>query len=113
VSKPIIGLTMGDAAGIGPELTVRVFEDRDLLEEARKGSYDGVLVMYHDQGNIAVKLLNFGSGVTVVYGLPIIRTSVAHGTAFDIAGNGVALPETLIEVVRTAANLARIRKKIE
>jgi len=49
-----------------------------------KGEFEAILAMYHDQGNIAAKLMDFGAGVTVVAGLPIIRTSVAHGTAFDI-----------------------------
>jgi 4-hydroxythreonine-4-phosphate dehydrogenase len=73
----------------------------------RKGDFDAILVMYHDQGNIAAKLLGFGSGVTVVTGLPIIRTSVAHGTAFDIAGTGTASPETLIAAIRTAGEIAK------
>jgi 4-hydroxythreonine-4-phosphate dehydrogenase len=62
--------------------------------------------MYHDQGNIAAKLMDFGAGVTSVSGLPFIRTSVAHGTAFDIAGKGIASPDTLIQAVRLAATLA-------
>jgi len=77
-----------------------------LFIKAKEGNYSGVLVMYHDQGNIAAKLLNFGSGVTYVSGLPIIRTSVAHGTAFDIAGKGIASPDTLIESVKLASKLA-------
>jgi 4-hydroxythreonine-4-phosphate dehydrogenase len=72
---------------------------------AKKGAYGAVLAMYHDQGNIAAKLLNFGAGVTYVIGLPFIRTSVAHGTAFDIAGKGLAAPDTLYQAVLTATEL--------
>ena len=57
---------------------------------ATKGAYDIVVAQYHDQGHIPMKLLAFDSGVNVSYGLPIIRTSVDHGTAFDIAGKGIA-----------------------
>src|SRR3712207_4818067 len=57
---------------------------------ATKGTYDVVVAQYHDQGHIPMKLLAFDSGVNVSYGLPIIRTSVDHGTAFDIAGKGIA-----------------------
>ncbi|MDK1032420.1 MAG: 4-hydroxythreonine-4-phosphate dehydrogenase PdxA, partial [Planctomycetia bacterium] len=78
----------------------------------RKGEFDAILVMYHDQGNIAAKLLGFGSGVTVVTGLPIIRTSVAHGTAFDIAGTGTASPENLIAAIRTAGEIAAQKNSI-
>lgn len=77
-----------------------------LFVKAKEGIYGAVLVMYHDQGNIAAKLLNFGSGVTVVSGLPFIRTSVAHGTAYDIAGKGIASPNTLIEAIKLAVTLA-------
>ena len=79
---------------------------------ARKGEYDAVLVMYHDQGNIAAKLMDFGAGVTVAIGLPIIRTSVAHGTAFDIAGKGLADPATLILAIQTAGKIARAKGKV-
>jgi len=72
----------------------------------RRGDFDAILVMYHDQGNIAAKLMDFGAGVTVVAGLPIIRTSVAHGTAFDIAGKGIAAPDTYIAAIKTAGEIA-------
>ena len=79
---------------------------------AKKHIYSAILVMYHDQGNIAAKLLNFGSGVTFISGLPIIRTSVAHGTAFDIAGHGIALPNALINAVKLAISLVLKKKKL-
>ena len=72
----------------------------------RKGEFDAILAMYHDQGNIAAKLMGFGAGVTVVAGLPIIRTSVAHGTAFDIAGKGIAGADTFIAAIKTAGEIA-------
>jgi 4-hydroxythreonine-4-phosphate dehydrogenase len=77
--------------------------------QARRGQYDLVLAMYHDQGHIAVKTLGFERGVNVTAGLPIVRTSVDHGTAFDIAGTGRADPTSLIEAFTLAAMMARHR----
>ena len=62
--------------------------------KARDGQYDLVLAMYHDQANMAAKMLGFGEVVTLLAGLPIIRTSVGHGTAFDIAGRGLPMKRT-------------------
>ena len=73
---------------------------------ASKGEFDCVLACYHDQGLIPVKLLAFGHAVNVTIGLPIIRTSVDHGTAFDIAGKDVADPGSMIEAVLLAAKMA-------
>jgi 4-hydroxythreonine-4-phosphate dehydrogenase len=73
---------------------------------AMRGEFDAVIACYHDQGLIPVKMAAFGRAVNVTLGLPIIRTSVDHGTAFDIAGRGVADPSSLIEAVRLAARLA-------
>jgi 4-hydroxythreonine-4-phosphate dehydrogenase len=73
---------------------------------ATKGEFDVVIACYHDQGLIPVKLLAFGHSVNVTLGLPIIRTSVDHGTAFDIAGRDVADPTSLIEATLLAARLA-------
>jgi 4-hydroxythreonine-4-phosphate dehydrogenase len=78
-----------------------------LFVRARRGEFDVVIACYHDQGLIPVKLLAFGQAVNVTLGLPIIRTSVDHGTAFDIAGRGVADPESMIAAVLLAARLAR------
>jgi 4-hydroxythreonine-4-phosphate dehydrogenase len=78
-----------------------------LFLRARQGEFDGVVAMYHDQGHIALKLLGPWSLVNITVGLPLIRTSVAHGTAYDIAGKGVADPASLIEAARVAALLAR------
>ena len=77
-----------------------------LFVRARKGEFDGVVAMYHDQGHIALKLLGAGRAVNICAGLPIVRTSVAHGTAYDIAGRGVAEASSLVEAARVAAVLA-------
>ena len=71
-----------------------------------KGQYDLVVAMYHDQGHIPLKLLDFDGGVNVTVGLPIIRTSVDHGTAFDIAGSNSANPNSLIASIKLALALA-------
>jgi 4-hydroxythreonine-4-phosphate dehydrogenase len=74
---------------------------------ATRGEFDVVVACYHDQGLIPVKLIAFGQAVNVTLGLPIVRTSVDHGTAFDIAGKGIADPESMIAAVLLAARLAR------
>jgi len=81
-----------------------------LFGKAARGAYDGVVAMYHDQGLIPLKLLAFGRCVNLTIGLPIIRTSVDHGTAYDIAGKGVADPGSMIEAISLAARLAAKRK---
>jgi len=72
----------------------------------RKRRYDVIVCMYHDRGHIPQKLLDFEAGVNVALGLPIIRTSVDHGTAFDIAGKGVASTASLVSALEFAAKLA-------
>ena len=76
---------------------------------ASRGRFDAVVACYHDQGLIPVKLLAFGTAVNVTLGLPIIRTSVDHGTAFDIAGRGEADPSSLVAAITLAARLAGTR----
>ena len=73
---------------------------------AMRGEFDAVIACYHDQGLIPIKLAAFGQAVNVTLGLPIIRTSVDHGTAFDIAGKDVADPESMVQAVMLAARLA-------
>ncbi len=73
---------------------------------ASQGQYDAVICMYHDQGLIPLKLLHFEDGVNVTLGLPIVRTSVDHGTAYDLAGTGNASPASLIAAVRMADEMA-------
>lgn len=80
-----------------------------LFGKAARGGYDGIVAMYHDQGLIPLKLVAFGTCVNLTVGLPIIRTSVDHGTAFDIAGKGLADPGSLIEAITLAARLAGSR----
>jgi 4-hydroxythreonine-4-phosphate dehydrogenase len=76
-----------------------------LFVRAARGDFDAVIAMYHDQGLVPVKLVAFGRAVNVTLGLPIIRTSVDHGTAFDIARQGRADPGSLIEAILLAARL--------
>lgn len=73
---------------------------------AGRGDYDMVVAMYHDQGHGPIKVLGLEAGVNITVGLPVIRTSVDHGTAFDIAGTGVADERSLIEALRQAVELA-------
>jgi 4-hydroxythreonine-4-phosphate dehydrogenase len=77
-----------------------------LFARARGGEFDGVVAMYHDQGHIALKLLSGRRAVNITAGLPLVRTSVAHGTAYDIAGKGIADAGSLIEAARLAALLS-------
>ena len=78
-----------------------------LLYRAARGDFDLVVAMYHDQGHGPVKAMGLEYGVNVTAGLPIVRTSVDHGTAFDIAGTGKADEQSMLEAIRTAALLAR------
>lgn len=82
-----------------------------LFHKAYKGEYDIVVSMYHDQGLIPLKMLSFGKAVNVTVGLPIIRTSVDHGTAYDITGKGIADPSSLIEALRLAVKLVEAKRK--
>jgi 4-hydroxythreonine-4-phosphate dehydrogenase len=75
---------------------------------AVRGEFDAVIACYHDQGLIPIKLMAFGQAVNVTLGLPIIRTSVDHGTAFDIAGRGIANAESLVQAVLLAAKLVAV-----
>jgi 4-phospho-D-threonate 3-dehydrogenase / 4-phospho-D-erythronate 3-dehydrogenase len=93
-----------------------------IFVKALAGQFDGVVAMYHDQGHVAVKTLGFAmdpqtglmsslSGVNVTLGLPIIRTSVDHGTAFDIAGQGIANAASMVEAIEFAAQMVRARRQ--
>ena len=83
-----------------------------LFRRARLGEFHGVVAMYHDQGHIALKLLGMHRAVNITLGLPIIRTSVAHGTAFDLAWQGKADPSSMVEAVRVAAQLVSVRERL-
>jgi 4-hydroxythreonine-4-phosphate dehydrogenase len=89
----------------GIDITDAQSADTLFHEEARK-NYDAALCMYHDQGLIPVKTLDFHGGVNTTLGLPVIRTSPDHGTAFDIAGKGVARPDSLIQAIKAARQMA-------
>jgi 4-hydroxythreonine-4-phosphate dehydrogenase len=96
-----------DATGPHPPDTIFAMAAREL--------FDLVVAMYHDQGHIPVKLHGFDQGVNVTIGLPIIRTSVDHGTAFDIAGKGLARPDSMIEAIKVAVRMihaARNRSRL-
>ena len=88
------------------------FPGDTVFVRARRGDFDVVVACYHDQGLIPVKLLAFGKAVNVTIGLPIVRTSVDHGTAFDIAGKGVADPESMVAAVLLAARLASAKSAV-
>ena len=77
-----------------------------LFHFARQGEYDGVVAMYHDQGLIPLKILHFDDGVNITLGLPIIRTSVDHGTAYELAGTGKASESSLLAAVKMAVGMA-------
>ena len=89
----------------GHDVTDAQSADTLFHAEARQG-YDAVLAMYHDQGLIPVKTLDFHGGVNITLGLPIVRTSPDHGTAFGIAGQGIARPDSLIAAIRQARMIA-------
>jgi 4-hydroxythreonine-4-phosphate dehydrogenase len=86
------------------------FPADSLFHRAATGEFDAVVAMYHDQGLVPLKLLHFHDGVNVTLGLPIVRTSPDHGTAFDLAGRGIAREESFVEALRWAAEIALRRR---
>jgi len=82
-----------------------------LFHRAHRGEFDATVAMYHDQALIPIKLLAFGRAVNLTVGLPFVRTSVDHGTAYDIAGKGIADPGSLLEALKLAARLAKQVKR--
>jgi 4-hydroxythreonine-4-phosphate dehydrogenase len=104
VSEPTIAQAVADGLDVvGPVPGDTVFV------KLRAGQYDAVVAMYHDQGHIPIKMIGFDEGVNISLGLPIVRTSVDHGTAFDIAGQGVARPASMIQSAVLAARLCATR----
>lgn len=97
----LIAPAVEEAHSLGINATGPVPADA-LLRRAVHGEFDGVVAMYHDQGHIALKLIGFERAVNVTLGLPIIRTSPSHGTAFDIAWKGLANADGFVDAVRTA-----------
>jgi 4-hydroxythreonine-4-phosphate dehydrogenase len=105
VHEPAVAACRADGIDVsGP------FPADTVFARASRGEFDAVVACYHDQGLIPIKLLAFGKAVNVTLGLPIIRTSVDHGTAFDIAGRGLADHGSLVEAIRLAARLASSRE---
>jgi len=105
----VIGPAVEAARGRGINIT-GPFPGDTVFVRAARGEFDCVVACYHDQGLIPVKLAAFGRAVNVTLGLPIVRTSVDHGTAFDIAGQGKADASSMIEAVLLAAQLSRARQ---
>ena len=108
-----------DQAIIAPAVAAMRVEGHDVsgpyppdtvFMQARRGKFDIVVAQYHDQGLIPIKLNGIEKGVNITVGLPIIRTSVDHGTAFDIAGKGIADPSSLVEAVTVARQMAIARR---
>ena len=107
--RRVIRPAVRDCSGRGMCVSGPVPAD-SLFHRAVAGEYDAVICMYHDQGLGPFKLLHFTDGVNLTLGLPIIRTSVDHGTAYDIAGKGVADPRSMKQAILLAAKLARARE---
>lgn len=106
IISPAISLAKKDGFNVsGP------YPSDTIFYHAAKGCYDAVVCMYHDQGLIPFKMLHFTDGVNTTLGLPIIRTSVDHGTAYDIAGTGRADPGSLIEALKMAAMQSKQKHK--
>lgn len=102
--------TRGSADLVGPLPSDTLFAAH--INAPRNQRYDAIVCMYHDQGLIPVKLLDFYKTVNLSLGLPILRTSVDHGVAYDLVGKGLARPDSMISAIQLASQLAKIRKKI-
>ena len=87
----------------------QVFPSDTIFVRAQRGEFDALVIMYHDQGQIAMKLMGFDHGVTVLGGLPVPVTTPAHGTAFDIAGKGKANPDALKAAWKVLQNMVSSR----
>jgi 4-hydroxythreonine-4-phosphate dehydrogenase len=104
-----IGPAIGEAKKLGIDASGPYPPDTVFMR-AFKGEFDGVVSMLHDHGFVALKSRDFEKGVNITIGLPIIRTSVGHGTAFDIAGKGIASDASLLAAIRTAVMLWKNRE---
>ena len=100
-----IGPAVADARAAGVDATGPIPAD-SIFNRAIAGEFDVVLALFHDQGHIAVKVHDFHHSVTATLGIPFVRTSVDHGTAFDIAGQGIADPTGARAALEAAATLA-------
>jgi 4-phospho-D-threonate 3-dehydrogenase / 4-phospho-D-erythronate 3-dehydrogenase len=97
------------AKALGMNVSGPVPPDTVFHQAANKKEFDIVVVMYHDQGHIPIKVLGFETGVNVTVGLPFIRTSVDHGTAFNIAGQGIADSQSMTESLLLGAQMAKVK----
>jgi 4-hydroxythreonine-4-phosphate dehydrogenase len=104
--KPAVDAARGEGLDVVGPLSADT-----LFHFAVQGEFDAVVCMYHDQGLIPLKLLHFDDGVNVTLGLPIIRTSVDHGTAYDLAGTGQASIRSMTAAIRMAANMAGVKSE--
>jgi len=104
--REIIGPAIQAAQAEGIEAVGPLSADT-LFYFAGQGAYDGVVAMYHDQGLIPLKMLHFDDGVNITLGLPIIRTSVDHGTAYDLAGTGRASEKSMLAAIRMAVKMTK------
>ena len=110
--KRIILPAVKKAVGLGIRATGPLPPDTVFYRAVRKKEFDCVVCMYHDQGLGPLKLLHFEDGVNATLGLPIIRTSVDHGTAYDIAWKGRASTESLVAAIEMAAKMSRARSRV-
>jgi len=108
--RTVIAPAVARAAASGIDVQGPIAADT-LFRRALDGEFDAVIAMYHDQGHVALKTVGFDRAVNVTLGLPIVRTSVAHGTAFDIAWQGKADTASLIEAVRVAARIVAGKRR--
>ena len=104
--QPAIDLALQEGMRVYPN---PIPPDTVFVRMAQYKEFDAVVAQYHDQGHIAAKIVDFWGGVNITLGLPIIRTSVDHGTAFDIVGTGKANPDSLINAINFACLLAKSR----
>ena len=107
----IIGPAVREARATFPAAAIEGPLPADtVFYRATNGEFDAVLALFHDQGLSPIKLIGFGEAVNVTLGLPFVRTSVDHGTAFDIAGKGIARPQSMISAIRWALRLSKQEK---
>jgi 4-hydroxy-L-threonine phosphate dehydrogenase PdxA len=104
--RAIIAPAVAQARDAGIDVAGPIPSDT-LFVRAQRGEFDGIVAMYHDQGHIPLKLLSGLAAVNVTLGLPFVRTSVAHGTAYDLVDRGLAEPDSLLQAVRVASLLTR------
>ena len=104
IEPAVADCVAGGIAASGP------FPADTLFRRAAAGEFDGVAAMYHDQGHVALRLIGWGRAVNVTLGLPVVRTSPSHGTAFDLAGRGTADPTGMTSALLVAADLAAVEQ---